>query len=133
MVLLGKSVLKMCSKLVGEHPCQSVISIKSEFSVRMRDKTEQRKSEYRHFSRSDDFINTFKLIWIEAESSCSPKWLDLTMISSWVTCKLGFNWCLLPMLMSFKFRSYNTCWKGVTNFYQGNMNFSWWRHENPSN
>ena len=27
-VLLGKDVLKMCSKFTGEYPCQSVISIK---------------------------------------------------------------------------------------------------------
>ena len=27
-VLLGKGVLKICSKLTGEHPCRSVISIK---------------------------------------------------------------------------------------------------------
>ena len=27
-VLLGKGVLKICSKFTGEHPCQSVISIK---------------------------------------------------------------------------------------------------------
>ena len=27
-VLLGKGVLKICSKLPGEHPCRSVISIK---------------------------------------------------------------------------------------------------------
>ena len=25
---LGKGVLKICSKFTGEHPCQSVISIK---------------------------------------------------------------------------------------------------------
>ena len=27
-VLLGKGVLKLCSKFTGEHPCRSVISIK---------------------------------------------------------------------------------------------------------
>ena len=27
-VFLGKSVLKMCSKFTGEHPCRSAISIK---------------------------------------------------------------------------------------------------------
>ena len=27
-VFLGKSVLKICSKFTGEHPCRSVISIK---------------------------------------------------------------------------------------------------------
>ena len=27
-VLLGKSVLKICTKVRGEHPCRSVISIK---------------------------------------------------------------------------------------------------------
>ena len=27
-VFLGKGVLKICSKFTGEHPCQSVISIK---------------------------------------------------------------------------------------------------------
>ena len=29
-VLLGKSVLKICSKFTGEHPCRSAISIKLE-------------------------------------------------------------------------------------------------------
>ena len=28
MVLLGKGVLKICSKFTGEHPCQSAIVIK---------------------------------------------------------------------------------------------------------
>ena len=28
LVFLGKSVLKICSKFLGEHPCRSVISIK---------------------------------------------------------------------------------------------------------
>ena len=27
-VFLGKGVLKVCSKFIGEHPCQSVVSIK---------------------------------------------------------------------------------------------------------
>ena len=27
-VFLGKGVLKICSKFTGEHPCQSVVSIK---------------------------------------------------------------------------------------------------------
>ena len=27
-VFIGKGVLKMCSKVTGEHPCQSVISTK---------------------------------------------------------------------------------------------------------
>ena len=27
-VFIGKGVLKMCSKVTGEHPCQSMISIK---------------------------------------------------------------------------------------------------------
>ena len=27
-VFLGKGILKICSKFTGEHPCQSVISIK---------------------------------------------------------------------------------------------------------
>ena len=30
-VFLGKSVLKMCSKFTGEHPCKSMISIKCNF------------------------------------------------------------------------------------------------------
>ena len=28
-VFLGKDVLKICSKFTGEHPCRSVISIKT--------------------------------------------------------------------------------------------------------
>ena len=32
-VFLGKSVLKICSKFTGEHPCQSVILLKSYFSM----------------------------------------------------------------------------------------------------
>ena len=28
-VFLGKSVLEICSKFTGEHPCRTVISIKS--------------------------------------------------------------------------------------------------------
>ena len=27
-VFLGKGVLKICSKFIGEHPCRSVISVK---------------------------------------------------------------------------------------------------------
>ena len=32
-VFLGKSVLKICSKITGEHPCRSVISIKVHSNV----------------------------------------------------------------------------------------------------
>ena len=33
-VFLRKGVLKICSKFTGEHPCQSVISIKINFSIK---------------------------------------------------------------------------------------------------
>ena len=36
LVILGKGVLKICSKFTGEHPCQSVISIKLQGNFDLR-------------------------------------------------------------------------------------------------
>ena len=67
-VFLGKGVLKIYSKLIGEHPCRSVISIKLESNFI--------ETALRHGCSPVNLLHIFRTLFLKN----TPGWLLLTII-----------------------------------------------------
>ena len=68
IVFLGKAVLKLCTKFTGEHPCQNLISIKSQINFI--------EIALQHGSSSVKLLHIFRTPFLRNTSG----WLLLTII-----------------------------------------------------
>ena len=105
-VILGKGVLKICSKFTGEHPCQSVISIKLQgnFDLRpaalLKRDSDMFSCEFCNILKKSFLQNSF----LETEKVCSCMYLSKIFPANNLY-NLGFGVCHVHTICQGQYRS----------------------------